>query len=211
MKTTISYFSRLISLLFLTFITYSCNKNNRNDSKIIITENLKNNDAQTDSIKISVSFKTEVAFGFNIKDKYHQYYFLEFINEFKKDTTITKKIPRLHKNQLIDAFDIKNENVEKVVNKVEDIAQDSVDILTDDNKDNEAQFKALFEEKKFEVLEVGLEVAESEFAIIKDETTKVVALAALKIVREAIANPHAKLTEQDVSDFLQTANLEVAK
>lgn len=108
-----------------------------------------------------------------------------------------------------DATEFQNENVEKVVNKAEDLAQKSVDILTDDNKDNEAQFKALFEEEKHELLDLGLDIAKDECHVISNPTTKAVVLAAISILKEAFANPHAKLSEQDLVDFLQTANLEV--
>ena len=51
-----------------------------------------------------MNFKSEGQIAFNVKDKYHQYYCLGFINNSKKDTTIVKRIPRLFENQLIDYF-----------------------------------------------------------------------------------------------------------
>lgn len=101
MKKAIFYYSRLISLLFLIFISFSCNKKNRTEIDGLLTEN-KTENKINDSIMLSVNFKSEGQIAFNIKDKYHQYYCLGFVNNSKRDTTIIKKIPRFFNNQLID-------------------------------------------------------------------------------------------------------------
>lgn len=103
----------------------------------------------------------------------------------------------------VDTIEITNENTQKVVDKLETIADKSVDILTDSNPEDAAQFEQLYQEQKFEVLDLGLEIAEDEIKVIPNATTKVVALAALKVIREVIANPTAAYTEKDVIDFLK--------
>lgn len=103
----------------------------------------------------------------------------------------------------VDTIEITNENTQKVVDKLEAIADKSVDILTDSNPEDAEQFEQLYNEQKFEVLDLGLEIAEDEIQVIPNATTKVVALAALKVIREIIANPNSVYTEQDVVDFLK--------
>lgn len=111
MKKAIFYYSRLISLLFLIFISLSCNKKEKDNYNIdgLLSEN-KIVKEINDSIKISVNFKSEGQIAFNVKDKYQQYYSLGFINNSKKDTTIVKKIPKIFNNQLIDNFGFKYKN-----------------------------------------------------------------------------------------------------
>ena len=111
MNKAILYYSRLISLLFLIFI--SCNKKNKEEVDGLLSDN-KIVNTLNDSIKISVNFKSEGQIAFNVKDKYHQYYCLGFINNTKKDTTIVKKIPRLFENQLIDYFGFEFKNGKSV-------------------------------------------------------------------------------------------------
>ncbi|NHN26680.1 hypothetical protein FIA58_013425 [Flavobacterium jejuense] len=97
-------------MLFLIFISFSCNKKGNKEVEGLLSNNLKATNEINDSIIISVNFKSEGKIAFNIKDKYHQYYFLGFINNSQKDTTIVKKIPRIFKNQLIDYFGFENKN-----------------------------------------------------------------------------------------------------
>jgi hypothetical protein len=109
----------------------------------------------------------------------------------------------------IGTIEIKNENVEKVADKFEGIADKSVSILTDDNADDKGQFKALYEEQKYEFLDLGLDIAEDEFAVVANPTTKVLGLAAIKIIRDIVANPNYVATEADVVELLQVTNREI--
>lgn len=109
MKKAIIYYSRLISLLFLLFISFSCNKKSNEEVDSLLTDN-KIVSKLNDSIKISVSFKTLGKIAFNVKDKYYHYYSLDFINDSKIDTTIVKKIPNIFKKQLIDYFGFESKN-----------------------------------------------------------------------------------------------------
>ena len=109
MKKAIIYYSRLISLLFLLFISFSCNKKNNEEVDTLLTDN-KTVNKVNDSIKISVNFNSTGKIAFNVKDKYYHYYSLDFINDSKKDTTIVKKIPNIFNNQLIDYFGFEYKN-----------------------------------------------------------------------------------------------------
>lgn len=109
----------------------------------------------------------------------------------------------------IGTIEIKNDNVEKVADKFEDLADKSVDILTDNNADDKTQFATLFEEQKYEFLDLGLDIAEDEFAVVANPTTKVLGLAAIKIIRDIVANPNYVATEADVLELLQVTNSEV--
>jgi hypothetical protein len=109
----------------------------------------------------------------------------------------------------IGTIEIKNENVEKVADKFEDLADKSVGILTDTNENDPEQFKALFEEQKNEFLDLGLDIAEDEFELVENPTTKTLGLAAIKIIRDIVKNPNYVPTEADVSDLLQITNMDV--
>ncbi len=92
--------SRLPYLLcFLMFIfSYSCS----NSKKEQLTTNSQNNiSTKTDSITMSVAFTNKGVTGFNIEDTYSHSYYLEFNNPLKTDTIITKKVLRVHDNQMI--------------------------------------------------------------------------------------------------------------
>lgn len=108
----------------------------------------------------------------------------------------------------IDTIEI----TQKVVDKLETVTEKSVNILTDDNSNDAQQFKELFEEQKHEIVDLGFDIAQDEIEMIKNESTKVVALACLKALREIIANPNASYNEEDITDFLKVAHDdEVAK
>jgi hypothetical protein len=109
----------------------------------------------------------------------------------------------------IGTVEIKNENIEKVADKFEGLADKSVGILTDDNVDDKAQFKALYEEQKYEFLDLGLDIAEDEFAVVVNPTTKTLGLAAIKIIRDIVANPNYVATEADIVELLQVTNREI--
>ena len=109
----------------------------------------------------------------------------------------------------IATIEIKNENVEKVADKFEDLADKSEGILTDTNENDPEQFKALFEEQKYEFLDLGLDIAEDEFAVVANPTTKTLGLAAIKIIRDIVANPNYVATEADVVELLQVTNRDV--
>lgn len=102
MKKFLIFYSRQICLLFLTFTFFSCHSKADKDKNQTPQLHANENVIETDSIEIVINFKSKGITGFNIKNKYHQYYFLEFKNNASKDTTIVKKIPRVFKNQLID-------------------------------------------------------------------------------------------------------------
>jgi hypothetical protein len=109
----------------------------------------------------------------------------------------------------IGTIEIKNENVEKVADKFEDLADKSVGILTDANEDDKTQFAALFEEQKYEFLDLGLDIAEDEFAVVANPTTKTLGLAAIKIIRDIVENPNYVATEADIVELLQVTNRDV--
>ena len=103
------------------------------------------------------------------------------------------------------ALEIPNENAQKVVTTLTGVADKAVGVLTDNNPDDAGQFKKLLEEEKGEFLELGLDIAEDELAAVKNETTKVLGMAALKIIRQLVTDTNYVATEADVADFLQAA------
>lgn len=121
MKKTINFFSiRLLGSLILFILVLSvtsCKKKTKIESKLeqkLETEHqyqVSNNQSSiNDSITISVKINGRGKTGFNIKDKYLHYYYLEFVNKSMTDTTIFKTIPKYHKTQIINIGGIKLNN-----------------------------------------------------------------------------------------------------
>ncbi|AXT21125.1 TlpA family protein disulfide reductase [Flavobacteriaceae bacterium AU392] len=101
MKEYHSFNSKVFCLLFL-YLLLACEKSNQQATHFAQTLNntvsISNN--VNDSISISVKLKSDEEFGFNILDKYFKSHFVYFPNKKKRDTTITKKIPRTFNNQI---------------------------------------------------------------------------------------------------------------
>jgi hypothetical protein len=102
----------------------------------------------------------------------------------------------------IGTIEITNENTQKVVDTLENIADKSVDILTDGNADDLAQFKALYDEQKYEVIDLGLDIAESEIQVIANDAAKAVASACINVLREILKNPNGQFDVDNLVDKL---------
>jgi len=94
MKKRILYLSRLFNLLSIIIISvnYSCNKNN----KTLNQAQLSN----IDSLQISIKLPPNRSAGFNLVNERGAYY-LRFVNNGNKDSTIIKKIALLFDNQVL--------------------------------------------------------------------------------------------------------------
>lgn len=104
MKNELFSRSRSYGLLCLIAVIYfSCTeqKNERKISPTIKSENKENQLVEDDSITFSMRFDTKGITGFNIEDNYFHSYYLEFSNPTERDTTISKKVPRIHKNEIV--------------------------------------------------------------------------------------------------------------
>lgn len=88
--------------LLIMFIFLSCKKENKlGDNVTKVVNKYKKTVIKKDSIPITIILPKKSTTGFNIKDNYYQNYFLEFSNKSLKDSTVLKKIPRIHRNEVI--------------------------------------------------------------------------------------------------------------
>jgi len=97
--------SRLYCLLFLSVIFLcSCKKQERQNHIVssILENEYQESLSDKDSIIISVRFKSKGSTGFNIKDNYHHYYYLNFSNIKDTNKVVTKKIDIIFDNQIIN-------------------------------------------------------------------------------------------------------------